>query len=80
MIFCPWQSAPGFCVTMLQVHLLHCALVTGEGAGENPGGETLQSGRRDRLPHQHPGRPGEQPPLQAPHHAGTQPHVVPRIM
>ncbi|CAL8344499.1 unnamed protein product, partial [Gadus morhua 'NCC'] len=40
-----------------------------EGAGEDPGGEALQPRRGDRLPHQHPGRPGEQLALQAP--AGT---------
>lgn len=71
-----WWREPSVIVDCLgSVHpvvnfaVLPC-LPTDERAGEDAGGETLQSGCWDRLPHQHPGRPGEQLALQAPHCPG----------
>lgn len=69
MIICPWHVACGYAERRAAVgHLAHRVvwrLLADRRPGEDPGGEALQPGRWDRLPHQHPGRPGEQLALQA---------------
>jgi len=59
-------------VVSFQPHLGRI-LLTDERTGEDSAGEALQSGCRDRLPHEHPGRPGEQLALQATHRTSTTP-------
>lgn len=64
-----WQfTVKAKCLNLLWSSCAGCFL-TDKRTWEDPGRAALQSGCRDRLSHQHPGRPGEQLSQQAAQHA-----------
>lgn len=59
--------------------LVKCILydpLADERTRKDSGGATLQLGRRDRLSHQHPGRPGEQFAIQDAKHSGKRKYLI----